>query len=150
MVRGQEGTKAKEHAGIGFFESGARLSHTIDLRQYTSLLWVVDRKQRFEDGFFSFQRGSQVDQLQAVLLKNIFQAALLIVSQSECPDDGRVSPPLTWRIGEFLGRTAGRPWISAEGPVSSPDPSGGGPWALKLKERKASTARKVTKDGNGA
>jgi hypothetical protein len=79
LIRAQQSAKAKKHAGIGLFEGGAGLGYAVDLREDAGLLGMIGGQQRIEDGFFSFERRAQIDQLQAVLLKDVFDAALLFV-----------------------------------------------------------------------
>jgi hypothetical protein len=78
LIGRKHGTKSPEHARVGFLQFHARFGHAIELSQNARLLWVIGGKQGVEDGLFSVERSSEIDQLEPVLLKDIFNLPLLI------------------------------------------------------------------------
>ena len=68
-------------------------------REKIEFLRMIGADERLQNGFLLFQRGSQIDEFQAALLKHIFHTPLLVRRESQPADPKRIHPPLTIRSG---------------------------------------------------
>ncbi len=86
LILTQHASKAEQHARIGLLQFGASLRNAIDLRHDFRFIRMLSFKQRLNGRFFFLQSGTEIDQLQAALLKDGLDAALLVRSQAQLLD----------------------------------------------------------------
>lgn len=117
LVGSEDFTNAEEHAGIGLLEISASLGDGIDLAKDLLFVELVGFEHRAQLDFLFLKCGVQVDQLEAILLKDVVHLLLLIVGDADLLRDLRLIPPaavlaaaegvLHWTAWRASARTAG-------------------------------------------
>lgn len=103
-------TDAEEHARIGLLKISAGLGDSIDLAEDFLLVELVGFEHWAEEDFLLLKRSVQIDQLKAILLKDVIHLLLLVVSDADLLRDiGLVPPAAALAAAEgVLHGTAGR------------------------------------------
>lgn len=87
------GADVEEHARIGLLEVGTRLGDFIDLSKDLRLIGLVGGDHGLHEDFLFFEVGVEVDQIEAMLLKDGIHFLLLIAGDVELLGDVGIVPP---------------------------------------------------------
>ena len=91
---GSEGlADGKEHPCVGLLEIGAGLSNLVDLREDLGFVGLIGGDHRLQEDLLLFQVGIEIDEIEAVLLKDVIHRMFLLVGQAELLRELGVIPP---------------------------------------------------------
>lgn len=110
LVWSQYFTNPEEHTGVGFFKVRPRLCNGVNLAEDFCLIELVGLKKGTQHNFIFLKGRVQVDQLEAVLLKDVAHLLFLVVGEADLLGDLRIVPPASAlaTAEEVLHRSAAR------------------------------------------